>query len=106
MRLLAKRVAVILLLLFLSSTARAQAQTLFFQPPSFSCNGAIVTADFKQDGKPDLVCADGTVLLGKGDGTFATGTPLSVTGNVIATGDFNSDGKPDLLVTSFGSTTL
>jgi hypothetical protein len=94
------------LLFFLLSLAQAQSQNLFFQPPSFPCNGAIASADFNQDGKPDLACADGTILLGKGDGTFATGPSLSVTGNLIATGDFNHDGKADLLVASFGSTTL
>jgi hypothetical protein len=95
-----------MLLLFSFSAADAQSQNLFFQPPNFSCNGAIASADSNQDGKPDLVCADGTVLLGKGDGTFATGPSLSVTGNLIATGDFNHDGKADLLVASVGSTTL
>jgi hypothetical protein len=44
------------------------------------------------------------VLLGKGDGTFTTGTKLSVTGlnaaTLIATADFNGDGKPDLVVNS------
>ena len=57
-----------------------------------------MTADFNGDGKPDLVSSDGTVLLGKGDGTFTTGTSLSVTGNAIAVGDFNGDGKADVIV--------
>jgi hypothetical protein len=66
-----------------------------------------VTADFNQDGKLDLVCSDGTVLLGNGDGTFRTGTPLNLNGtkpSLIATADFNGDGKPDVLLT--GSSTF
>jgi hypothetical protein len=49
------------------------------------------------------------MLLGSGDGTFKTGTALSIPGvstNLIATGDFNGDGKPDVLLTSFSSTNL
>jgi len=106
LRILFRALFTALLLFFFFSSAHAQSQNLFFQPPSFPCNGAITSADFNQDGKPDLACADGTILLGKGDGTFATGPSLNVTGTLIATGDFNHDGKADLLVASFGSTTL
>ncbi len=96
------------LLLVVCPTAHPQA--LFFQPPTYPGSGQTVTADFNGDGKPDLVSADGTVLLGKGDGTFTVGTPLSVGGqnaaNLIATGDFNGDGKTDLLLVSPSSTIL
>ena len=94
------------LFLFLCATADAQSPSLFFVPPSYPGNGQTVSADFNGDGKPDLVAADGTVLLGKGDGTFTTGIPLSVPGSLIATGDFNGDGKPDVLIVSFSSTNL
>src|SRR5258708_9446164 len=98
-----------LALLLFSSVAHAQTQNLFFQPPTYPGFGQIVTADFDNDGKPDLVAADGTVLLGNGDGTFRQGTLWSITGLAygagnIATGDFNGDGKADLLV--FSSTFL
>jgi FG-GAP-like repeat len=90
------------LLLVLSSTAYSQA--LFFQPPSYGGSGQTITADFNHDGKADLASADGTLLLGNGDGTFTAGTPLSVGGqnasNLIAEGDFNGDGKADVLLVS------
>jgi hypothetical protein len=85
---------------------QTKGQNVFFLPPSYAGPGQPVTADFNHDGKPDLISADGTVLLGKGDGTFITGTPLSVTGqnkNLISTADFNGDGKPDLVLASQAS---
>jgi hypothetical protein len=95
------------IVLIASVLAHAQTQTLFFQPPSYTAPGETVTADFNQDGKPDLVSIDGTVLLGTGDGTFRPGTPLNLNGTkptLIAAADFNGDGKPDVLLT--GSSTL
>jgi hypothetical protein len=98
----------------LSSTRRVQSQSLFFMPPAFHVSypgsGQCVSADFNNDGKPDLICADGTVLLGNGDGTFATGTPLTLPlpgpASEIVTGDLNADGNADLVLTFTGSTNL
>ncbi|MDB5355386.1 MAG: repeat-containing protein [Phycisphaerales bacterium] len=53
------------------------------------------TADFNQDGKPDLL--DGAVLLGKGDGTFQS-PPPQFTGRPLCIADMNGDGFPDLVV--------
>ena len=72
----------------------------------------VVSGDFNGDGKIDLAIAnngDGsvTILLGKGDGTFATPAitvPAGNGANWIAVGDFNEDGKPDLAVANLGST--
>jgi hypothetical protein len=90
--------------LLLSANSYAQSANPFFVPPSYPGSGQTVTADFNGDGKPDLIFADGTVLLGKGDGTFTVGTPLGLSGlnsnTPIATADFNGDGKPDLVVAS------
>lgn len=58
--------------------------------------GYAVSADFNNDGHPDLAFANGTVLLGNGDGTFSAGTNLPETGGDIVTADFNGDGKPDI----------
>jgi hypothetical protein len=99
----------ILFLLLSTSTSSVQSQTIFFQPPLYPGTGATVTADFNQDGKPDLVNADGTLLLSNGDGTFRTGKSLAVSHanlNAVAVADFNSDGKPDVLLTSSSTTNL
>jgi hypothetical protein len=68
---------------------------------------AIATADFNNDGKPDLAVAnnyssDVSVLIGNGNGTFAkqtryaTQTSDSLTD--LAVGDLNGDGNSDLVV--------
>jgi Flp pilus assembly secretin CpaC len=69
---------------------------------------AIATGDLNNDSHPDLVVvnqADNTVsvLLGKGDGTFAAATnPTLPTGQAptaVTISDFNADGNPDIAVT-------
>ncbi len=68
----------------------------FTTPLANVVSGAIVTADFNEDGKLDL--ATGTYILqGNGDGTFQT-PPIDFggTSEVLATGDFNGDGRPDI----------
>lgn len=74
---------------------------------------AVATADFNNDGKPDLATSsydeatgDGTVrvLLGNGNGGFQP-APTSATGPYpvsLAAGDFNADGKPDLATANSG----
>ena len=66
----------------------------------------LAVADFNGDGIPDiaLTCTGAQasqislyVLLGKGDGTFATGPQMSGLQNMIV-GDFNKDGKQDIVV--------
>jgi hypothetical protein len=74
-----------------------------FVTPPFS---SILIADFNGDHKLDLA-AQGTMLLGYGDGTFA-GSPfvpagtsaLGVLGQGGVTGDFNGDGRQDVAVFS------
>ncbi len=61
--------------------------------------------DFNNDGRLDYAVPSNSgpvvIFLGKGDGTFTTGTPLATSGltptSAIA-GDFNGDGKQDLAV--------
>jgi hypothetical protein len=64
----------------------------------------VALADLNGDGKPDIVTADSgssgvSVLLGKGDGTFA-GQAEYATGKApagVALADLNGDGKPDIV---------
>ena len=59
------------------------------------------SADFNDDGVPDLVYAGEFgigAMLGNGDGTFASSfSSLSPPGWEIATGDFDGDGKQDIV---------
>ncbi len=73
----------------------------------------VAVGDFNGDGILDLVTAnylDNTVsvLLGKGDGTFAPQVTYAV-GSIprnVAVGDFNGDGKLDLAVANQGDNTV
>jgi Bacterial Ig-like domain (group 3)/FG-GAP-like repeat len=73
----------------------------------------LITADLRHIGKKDIVCSNGAVLLGNGDGTFtAASAPAfpyviatSGQGPNLASGDFNNDGKPDLVLNT-GDNTL
>ncbi|SFS52759.1 FG-GAP-like repeat-containing protein [Marininema halotolerans] len=77
----------------------------------------ITTGDFNCDGNLDLAVTNlgvensGTtisVLLGNGDGSFATQTTFTVgTGpDGITTGDFNNDGSLDLAISDSGDATV
>src|SRR6476660_8468953 len=70
----------------------------------------VVTADFNNDGRLDLVtCNTGSssvsVLLGNGNGTFQSPKTTAAGDNPvsIAVGDFNGDGKLDLTAANGGS---
>ncbi|MEO6806638.1 MAG: FG-GAP-like repeat-containing protein [Edaphobacter sp.] len=66
----------------------------------------IITADVNGDGKRDLICSNGLVLLGDGHGNFTAATSAAFpfiqsstsAGPFIATGDLNNDGKQDLVL--------
>jgi hypothetical protein len=104
---------------YATSSSSVQAVVVTGQEPSvtnantFPITGSnaagVVAADFNNDGYLDLAVTDTTgtvqIYLGNGNGTFITGTSLSLyagggTGAAlpIATGDFNGDGNADLVV--------
>jgi hypothetical protein len=71
-------------------------------------NGMVI-GDFNGDGRLDIICAtqftgssaELSVLLGFGDGTFATvrQIPMTYAALALVTADFNGDGKLDLVTT-------
>jgi Ca2+-binding RTX toxin-like protein len=74
---------------------------------------AIVARDFNGDGKLDVAIANQdsdrvAIQLGNGDGTFTSGTAITVGDQpkAIAAGDLNGDGKADLVVATFGETSV
>jgi uncharacterized protein YjdB len=89
-----------------------------FSEPSlyyFGTSYGIVTADFNNDGLPDLATIDNVngvgILLGIGGGNFdywenlPSGlTSYSVTS--LAVGDFNGDGKPDLAISGYAANSI
>jgi hypothetical protein len=83
------------------------------QYPTGSTPQAAATGDFNGDGNLDLAITNATsntisVLLGKGDGTFAAKVDYAtgITPQGVAVGDFNGDGHLDIAVTNSGSNTV
>jgi hypothetical protein len=69
----------------------------------------LITADLRGIGKKDIICSNGLVLLGNGNGTFTPASApafpyamdnFSSDGPNLASGDLNNDGKLDLVVSN------
>jgi len=104
-----RRTLIFLAVLAVVATALASAQTFMFNRADFPTGTdpkTLAVGDFNRDGVMDVVTGNyssaGTVsvLLGKGNGTFASHVDYTVGGpvNSIAVGDFNGDGILDIAV--------
>jgi Calx-beta domain/FG-GAP-like repeat len=69
--------------------------------PVASVPGAVVTADFNNDGHLDLAADTGDLLLGDGQGGFVAGSGFP--GGSFAVADVNKDGNLDLATASGSS---
>ena len=87
----------------------ASAQTFMFNRADFATGtgpAVLAVGDFRGNGLMDVVTGNNdtantvSVLLGKGDGTFAPHVdyPVGSAPTGIAVGDFNGDGKLDIVV--------
>ncbi|MBT6345470.1 MAG: VCBS repeat-containing protein [Nitrospina sp.] len=70
----------------------------------------LLTSDLNLDGEPDLISANTknstiSILLGKGDGSFASALniPVGAEPTMAAVGDIDRDGYPDLAVNARGA---
>jgi hypothetical protein len=88
-------------------------QPLTVPLPAGSSASGVVAADFNRDGRTDLAVTDHalnevSVLLGYGNGTFQSLSPIAVGGGpyAIATGDFTGDGIADLAVVDRDNSTV
>jgi hypothetical protein len=66
--------------------------------------GPLLTGDFNGDGKRDVVAA-GSILFGKGDGTFTLGPAAPALGGQVVA-DFNNDGKDDIAGITAGGVSI
>jgi hypothetical protein len=100
---------IVLAVLIITASPLAFGQTFIFNRADFVTGtgpSVLAVGDFNGDGHMDVVTGNDdtantvSVLLGNGNGTFATHVDYPVGGPVagIAVGDFNNDGKLDIVV--------
>src|SRR6202041_977021 len=100
---------IVLVTLAIVATPLAYAQTFMFNRADFVTGtgpAVLAVGDFRGNGLMDVVTGNDdtantvSVLLGSGNGTFATHVdyPVGSAATGIAVGDFNGDGKLDIVV--------
>ena len=105
----ARLTLIVLAVLAMVSAPLASAQTFMFNRADFVTGtgpAVVAVGDFRGNGLMDVVTGNNdtantvSVLLGKGDGTFAPHVDYAVGAapSGIAVGDFNGDGKLDIVV--------
>ena len=102
-------IVIVLAVLAMVAAPLASAQTFMFNRADFVTGtgpAVVAVGDFRGNGLMDVVTGNNdtantvSVLLGKGDGTFASHVdyPVGSAPSGIAVGDFNGDGKLDIVV--------
>lgn len=66
----------------------------------------LAVADFTGDGRPDVLTNEGTLAVGKGDGTFGMNRNLNVAFTEAAVADIDRDGRPDLFIGTYDYTAM
>ena len=75
-------------------------------PVPFSTGGGIVAGDFNNDGQLDVAWEGGSILLGRGDGTFASPLTVAGSGGFLTTADFDNNGQLDFAFSGIPDVTL
>src|SRR5262249_54438277 len=114
-RRVARAVLSLVVVALVALRAEAQSSSTLFSVPTFTVGGppnCLAAGRFNGDGLRDLITAADNdnvrVLLGEGNGNFASGALMGA-GNspaAIAVGDFNGDGKLDAAVVNQGGNSV
>ena len=77
---------------------------LFSDLPESAYN--LVVADLTGDGRPDVLTSEGTIAVGKGDGTFGMNRNINITFVEALAADIDRDGLTDLFIGTYDYTAM
>jgi len=66
----------------------------------------LVVADLTGDGRPDVLTSEGTIAVGKGDGTFGTNRNINVSFTDAIAADIDRDGLTDVFIGTYDYTAM